>query len=150
MSAGRAAGLRARRGALDVPPGRAARFARRMRGEAVPGFDALARVPLWRLHPAGELPRIALAAGLLHYRARIDAELSGARLKPLAAACGEALFDRACAAPAPPPEQLAAGDVGLPDPEELLVAGRRLLENVTDPAARALAARAVALVGAGT
>ena len=61
---------------------------------------------------------------------------------------GEALFDAALAAPPPPPEQSAANDATIPDAEALLVVGREVLERTGDPHARALAARAVALVAA--
>ena len=148
MSERRALHRRLRREALasGVPAGRGARLALRLSGQAVPGFDALARVPMWRLHPAPDLPRVALAAGLLHYRRRIDGELSGVRLKPLVEACGEELFDRACAAAPPPPEQCAPGDAAIPLPEELMLIGLSLMERVDDPSARALAARALTLV----
>ncbi len=128
--------------------GRGARLALRLRGEAVPSFDALARVPMWRLHPAPDLPRVALAAGLLHYRHQIDGELSGARLKPLMEACGEDLFDRACAAVPPPADQCAPEGAAIPLPEELMLVGLTLLERTGDAAARALTARALTLVEA--
>jgi hypothetical protein len=143
MSEARVERRRSRAAAAGHSLSRAERFALRLRGEPVPGFDAMAAVPLWRLRPEPDAPRIALAAGLLHLRRRIDGELSGARLLPLVEACGETLFDRACAAPPPPPEQCAAPDMPIPDAEELLILGRRLLD---DPAARALASRAAMLV----
>ena len=90
---------------------------------------------------------VALAAGLLHYRAQIDGELSGARLKPLVELCGEELFDRVCAAAPPPPEQRAAASA-IPGTEELLIVGRSFLDRPDDPGARALAQRALALVAA--
>jgi hypothetical protein len=148
VSERRTLGRRLRLEALEPRPvaGRGARLAMRLGGRTPPSFDALARVPIWRLHPAPDLPRVALAAGLLHYRRLIDGELSGARLKPLVEACGEELFDRACAAAPPPPDQCAPDDAAIPLPEELMLVGLSLMERVDDPSARALAARALTLV----
>ncbi|WP_375402154.1 hypothetical protein [uncultured Sphingomonas sp.] len=148
MSERRVLHRRLRREALETRPGagRGERLRLRLAGQAPPSFDALARVPMWRLHPAPGLPRVALAAGLLHYRAQIDGELSGARLKPLMEACGEELFDRACATAPPPPDQCAPEGAAIPLPEELMLVGLTLLESVGDPSARALTARALTLV----
>lgn len=148
MSERRVLHRRLRREALaaGTVAGRGERLRLRLDGQPVPSFDALARVPMWRLHPQPDLPRVALATGLLHYRAQIDGELSGVRLKPLMEACGEALFDRACAAAPPPPDQCAPGDAAIPLPEELMLVGLTLMERVDDPSARALAARALTLV----
>lgn len=141
MSAVRIAARGARRRALGSTPGRAARFAQRRRGEAPCRLDTLATVPFARLYPDADLHRVALAAGLLHYRRQIDGELSGTRLAPLVAVCGEALFDRVCAVLPPPPEQQARGEQ-VPTPAQLVRAGRALIERTGSPVAE----RALALV----
>ena len=144
---GHAERLRRRAATLDRPDAtRAVRLASRLRGGAPSRFDDLARVPIWRLHAADELPRIAMTAGVLHFRTRIDAELCGSRLAPIAAACGEALFDRACSVPPPPPEHCASADAVIPDAEALLILGRSFMERTNDVSARALVSQAAALV----
>ena len=133
------------RDALGPRLNRAERFAARLRGEWLPRFEALREAPFARLHPDADLPRVALATGLLHYRHQLDAELSGARLQPIVDLCGEELVDRIFAAPPPPPDQSAAGP-GVPSAEQLLLVGRSLIERSDVAWARALAARALALV----
>ncbi|MGK6325167.1 hypothetical protein ACMGDM_19040 [Sphingomonas sp. DT-51] len=124
---------------------RAARLRLRLAGVVPPHFDALGQVPLSQLHPQADMHMVALAAGLLHYRRQLDAELSGARLQPIAALCGEALLDRICATIPPPPEQCATSST-IPDAESLLLLGHELIERRDDPAARALASSAFLLV----
>ncbi|SOB86440.1 hypothetical protein SAMN06297144_1545 [Sphingomonas guangdongensis] len=138
-----------RRAAIVAAPGtRAARLAVRLEGGTLRHFDDLARVPVWRLHDSEAVARIALVAGLLHHRPAIDAELSGTRLAPLAHACGEALFDRACNGDPPPSDHCAAVSAGVPPLEALRATGHALLARTDDPPARALVARAAALVEA--
>lgn len=143
---GRADRLRRRAAVVGGVGTRATRLATRLAGGTPPGFDDLARVPVWRLHGPDDVERIALVAGLLHHRPAIDAELSGARLAPIAAACGETLFDRACSGDAPPVEDCADLSAGVPAPEELRAAGHAFMAATHDPAARTLVARAATLV----
>jgi hypothetical protein len=146
MSLARQRSRAARSEALGPGLSRAQRFAARLRGRALPSFDTLRQVPLAWLHREADLPRVALAAGLLHYRRQLDAELSGPRLAPIVAMCGEELLDRVCAATPPPPEQCAAAS-RMPAAGELLMIGHSLLNRTDEEWARALAARAFSLVG---
>jgi hypothetical protein len=143
---GHAERLRRRADAIGGGATRAARLAVRLGGGTPPRFDDLARVPIWRLHGADEIERIALTAGLLHHRPAIDAELSGARLAPLAVACGEALFDHACDGPPPAPEHCADASAGVPEPEALRALGQVFMARTDDATARALVTRAAVLV----
>ncbi len=149
--------LRRRRLALlaaAVPAGRGARFAGRLRGDPVPRFSDLAKLPDWLDAPAEARERIAALAGLLRYRRAIDAELSGPRLARLAAAVGEELLDAACGVEI----DVDAAPEALPPPERIAEEGRALLEAALplslapawpgardDAAARALALRAHAI-----
>lgn len=138
--------LRRRADVVGLASTRAMRLAIRLGGDAPARFDDLARVPMWRLHTAADVERIALVAGLLHHRPAIDAELSGARLAPLAKECGEALFDRACSGDPPAAEHCADADSGVPTPEVLRAIGHAFMARTDDTTARILVARAAALV----
>lgn len=137
-----------------APDTRGARFARRVAGEAGPSFADLAKLPDWLSAAPEQRGRIAALAGLLKYRAAIDAELSGPRLARVAEVVGEDLLDAACAAETSGEYRATA----LPPPERLLAEGKALLEAglpacfaarfpraCDDAAAREMAAKASAI-----
>ena len=106
---------------------RAARFARRMAGEAEPAFADCQRLRQIDRIAKGRRAAIAELAALLDARAAIDRELIGGRLGALAARVGEAQFDRVCAAVITP-ALYDRGRAALPDPQMLLPLGEALLQ----------------------
>lgn len=107
---------------------RAARFARRIAGEAEPAFADWQRLRLIDRMVAGRREAIAELAVLLDARAAIDGELNGGRLGALAARVGEAQFDRVCDVVI---DQALydRGSAALPDPQMLLPLGTALLQS---------------------
>lgn len=59
-------------------------------------FNNLRRMPRWWSMPEASRDEIATIACLLNYRAKIDQELDGNRLRALVSTTGEPLFDAAC------------------------------------------------------
>ncbi len=124
---------------------RSTRFAARMAGQQLPDFSALAALPDWSVDIAARADILRMAA-LLHFRQQIDRELNGARLGQIAVAFGEAFLDRACAAPLPPLESMAAFGDELPRPDRMIERGEALLDRSVDPAISNLIEIAHALV----
>ncbi len=76
---------------------RGARFLARVEGNGRPiGFNNLSRMPRWWSAPEADREPIAAIAALLNFRAQIDQELDGNRLRALVSTTGETLFDIAC------------------------------------------------------
>lgn len=110
---------------------RGARFLRRQAGEYAPSlslFD-IAHMPRWVLEPAETAAMIAKVAALLHYRAVLDQEISGTRLRAVGDVVGEGCFDLACEAPRPDAHLMLPADSELPRPETLLDHGWSILSR---------------------
>jgi hypothetical protein len=108
---------------------RAARFARRIAGDAEPAFADWQRLRQIDRMVAGRRDAIAELVALLDARAAIDSELNGSRLGALVARVGEAQFDSVCdAVLAPVP--LGRGRAALPDPHLLMPLGEALMQSL--------------------
>jgi hypothetical protein len=110
---------------------RGARFLRRQSREAdvTLSLSDVATMPRWVFEPAETAGQIATIAALLTYRAVLDQELSGPRLRALGEAVGETCFDLACEAPRPAPSLMLPSDAELPPPETLVDRGWSMLSQ---------------------
>lgn len=134
-------------GSAPTLSARAARFARRIAGEAEPAFADWQR--LRQINRVTESRRDAIAelVALLDARAAIDRELNGSRLGALAARVGEAQFDRVCDAVIAP-ALYDRGRTALPDPHMLLPLGEALLQCLQRSADAMQLARIAATIDA--
>lgn len=131
-----------------VPSPRAQRFARRLRGETLPGFADVMRCNRIERDAHGRRDEVAAILALLQAKPALDGELCGRRLGALAARVGEDSFDRVCAVELPGDCRASCAD-DLPGPAELDSFGHTLLARLDrDPAIARLAEIAVAIVTA--
>lgn len=108
-------------------PGRARRFAARLRGEHVPTFNDLVDPPAWKQVAAEHRTDLAVTMALLKSRPAIDGELNGQKLASLAEFVGEERFDEICEVDCSVFD--FADEVGgLPNPLELIEQGEKLID----------------------
>ena len=110
---------------------RGERFARRHainpKAKAPPTLADIVNLPDWILCDSRLTDDIAAITALLHFRQAIDQELSGAKLRGICDAVGEAYYDLACATPMPATALMADASAKLPTPERLTEFGRAML-----------------------
>lgn len=92
-------------------------------------FNNLRRMPRWWSMPEDCRDQIATIACLLNYRAKIDQELDGNRLRALVSTTGEPLFDAACACTRALAPIAASVKRPLPVGNEVLNEGWQILHN---------------------